>query len=81
MADHKVCSACGGPIKCEYVGDTGSVDHYYTFRHTCILCEHEETFDAFSCGGQETIEDVKRYERGEAPCCCPGCGEMPPPKK
>ncbi len=76
MGEYKgsVCSKCGGEITCRYVGDTGTVDHYFTWEHICKKCGHQETFDAFSSGDYTTPEELVRT-------LCPGCGQIAPNQK
>jgi len=64
-----VCSKCGGEIRCEYIGDFGTVDHYFTWEHTCTRCGHREKFESFGCGGYTTPEEL-------AGTLCPGCGQI-----
>jgi hypothetical protein len=47
------CKKCGGPAKCECLGDlTRGPDHYDTYRHTCLdpKCGWSEDFDVFAGG-------------------------------
>jgi len=69
---NNVCSKCGGPIKCEYVGDMGAVDHYFTWKHYCQNpnCAHVQEFENFGCSGQAGRGDDEVSLAGN----CPGCG-------
>jgi len=64
------CPKCGAPVTCRYIGDHGSVDHYYTWRHTCTRagCSYTEEFSNFSCGGQER-DETEEEAAGQCPQC------------
>lgn len=59
------CSKCGAPADCNYLGDQGGVDYYFTWEHVCRVCGHREEFVRYVGIGQE-------YEGMDE--TCPGCG-------
>ena len=49
------CKKCGGPAKCEYLGDlTKGPDYYDTYRHTCQQCGWYEDYTVFAGGSGGT---------------------------
>ena len=63
------CPKCLSEITCEYLGDLGALDFYYTWKHKCTNsnCDYNREFSTYESSG------YTGPSQGAGKC--PGCND------